>query len=134
MIPINELRIGNYVNGDKDGISVVTSIERYKDRIGITPLTFNYYSFTNQSISPIPLTREILEKCGWISNKICCYLDLNEDIYLSFHKDGNFFLVIKNNDEDSDCEELFTKLNIKYLHQLQNLIYSLVGEELTYKP
>lgn len=134
MIPINELRIGNYVNGDKDGISVVTSIERYKDRIGITPLTFNHYSFTNQPFSPIPLTGEILEKCGWISDKIYCYLDLKKEIYLSFHKDGNFFLVIKNNDEDCDCEELFTKLNIKYLHQLQNLIYSLVGEELTYKP
>lgn len=133
MIPINELRIGNYVNGDKDGISVVTSIERYEDRIGITPLTFNHYSFTNQPFSPISITPEILEKSGWISNKICCYLNLNKDIYLSFHRDGNFFLVIKNNDEGSDCKELFIKLNIKYLHQLQNLIYSLVGEELTFK-
>ena len=77
-----------------------------------------------------PITKEILSKSGWVTNSDCCYLDLPNNAYLSWHLNGNFYLVISNTDTDSDCEELFQKLDIKYIEQIKALYLALTNRYL----
>lgn len=116
MIAANELRIGNYVNHKSEGISRVTEIESHKNHIGVTPLSFNNYVFMCAEIKPIPLTPEILEKCGFVSNPYQDRYELGD-----FHFE---YCAIRN---IVWCEKY---PHIKYLHQLQNLYFALTGEEL----
>lgn len=118
MIQANELRIWNWVNyHDDDIIFQVTEISKLG--IGVkndTEETWIEYD----RFSPIKLTPKILEKCGfkvdgtynnakrWIS----------ESPIILFEGNGYFKL----------CHYSITQ--IKHLHQLQNLYYSLVGVEL----
>lgn len=67
MIQSSELRIGNIVNTDK-GIGEVTALYKYgkeEYRIGVTVPPLLRYHYTNPNVSGIPLTPEILEKCGF---------------------------------------------------------------------
>lgn len=77
-----------------------------------------------------PITKKILTKSGWITNIYCCYLYVLDDMYFSYHKNGDFFLVITNSDTESDCEELFQKLDIKYIEQIKDLYKALTNQEL----
>lgn len=71
-------------------------------------------------LSPIPITPEILEKCGFVSNP---YQDRYEfgDIHVEY-------CGIR------DICWINSHPHIEYLHQLQNLYFALTGEELTFKP
>ena len=82
------------------------------------------YSISNNSVRPIPLTSEILEKNGWFEDS---FLDnyksfyKNDRNYPSLHgqqtKDGYIY------DVDFGEETIIT--NIKYVHQLQHLLFGL---------
>lgn len=111
---IEELRVGNWVYYEGDilcEICLDTFIELYSREIELNQLT------------PIPLTEEILLKCGFsfplgTDNGNYCQLgDLGFNLYngkvLRFnYRFGN------------------TKAEIKHLHQLQNLYFALTGTEL----
>lgn len=87
---------------------------------------------TYEPAKPIPLTSELLEKCGFVNKP-------TKNYPLSFEQD--------NGDRDLDwtfriwwwrddiCVEPFGRDNghigIQYLHQLQNLYFALTGTELT---
>jgi len=104
----NELRIGNWF--------------RYQTKIG-----YDYDVFDTKYIQdlvddpqydffePIPLTEDILLKCGFI-------------------KDGNLYFkngfVFRDDKLFYNTVELYLTIN---LHQLQNLYFSLTNEELTIK-
>lgn len=126
MIKAGELRIGNKVFAKEHNLLNAT-IE------GITPngiilfKELTTYSMI-KDIEPIPLTPEILESCGFIKvkgeDKYCFgYFELEVCPMLSatLHKSGfmNFF-------------EFDTKLDIKFLHQLQNIYFILTGNELEF--
>jgi hypothetical protein len=117
----NELRVGNLVFFRGREIVVhaklLVSIEEKE--------------YEDDYIQPIPLTLEILTKCGfekdddagnWNSPK--------HDIY----RVGSFKVGIKEdfigwyNQVDDDFYSYFVQ--VKHLHQLQNLVYALTGEEL----
>ena len=118
-----ELRIGNWVQGKVsfppyEGVKLLHQVnsmmirdcEHYKD---------------NWSCEPIPLTPEILEKCGFewsiyhqAFHKIGFVFDLSER-----HVRG-YYLHISRNNSVIICPEIL------HLHKLQNLIYALTGEEL----
>lgn len=86
-----------------------------------------------KDLRPIPLTPELLEKCGfekfpydaddedveyWI-------LKLPESGQISYYKPGEFFV------SDTHSPDFYgAKVNITHLHQLQNLYFALTGEEL----
>jgi hypothetical protein len=137
MIKSNELRIGNWVlSGHFDCPQMV---------VGITPnevIMIDGHHWGLELISPIPLTPEILIACGFEKDG---FGDYNKSIswwpetsfkILSFAGD---YLYIReghmnhNRVDDSLCvlwnkdlhKERFT------LHQLQNLYFSLTGNELT---
>jgi hypothetical protein len=116
-----ELRIGNlvYYNG------ILTKITP-------TEITFQEYWQRNkgknslkpeESIQPIPLTEEILFRCGfeWCAEAFG-YFDKLHAAYIWDNGDIEIHPFCTN---DQDCW-----VKIKYVHQLQNLYFALTGEEL----
>ncbi len=102
----NELRIGNLIQ--KNGKIHYTNIFTLRD---IKNLSID----DTDIFEPIPLTEEILLKCGF--EKVAGFYSSKDEI-LELTCD---FIVWKPNTK---------KLEIKYLHQLQNLYFALTGEEL----
>ena len=124
MIAANELRIGNWVMYD-NRLFQIEAISRSlpclnTDEFGIGVVDRN-------NINPIPITPEILEKCGF-----------EWSIYhQAWHKQGfvfdlsersvcGFFMHKSRLNSEIICPE------IQYLHQLQNLYFALTGEEINY--
>lgn len=135
MIKPNELRIGNALEYFvEDSLAESEWILNIVDADDIALACKDEYF--NKYYRPIPLTPEILEKCGFekiesqkqygwyisIGNReLCwCYADY---ISLEF-KVGQL----------DDFGDTIKDINCKYLHQLQNLYFALTGEELTFKP
>jgi hypothetical protein len=74
---------------------------------------------------PIPLTEEILLKCGFEKSSNLFFCNINNFSYLkanAYGCNGNFGYCI------SDEKEIYVE--VKYLHHLQNLTHALTGEEL----
>ena len=71
----------------------------------------------NDGVSPIPLTPEILEKNGWksINGKYALKIKYAKYVVLEFTEDGIYTYINENT-------MLFT---IKYIHELQHLLYAL---------
>jgi hypothetical protein len=123
MIRPNELRIGNWVDGGKVYYKIQASD----------------FVYTNFNVTkPIPLTPEILESAGFereedeilnvYSKKYLCTCPIQDSkpdhIDFKIYEDnyGNWYLYF----EGAGIGNGF-----KYLHQLQNLYYTLTGHELT---
>lgn len=113
MIQANELRIGNWVS--KNGISV---------RVEYYFLNDDHYGLLDGGIdyNPIPLTAEILAKCGaqWDGDDYYNLIDSSDEILINWSESG---LRV-------DHIEL---PHIKYVHQLQNVYFALTGKELEVK-
>ena len=131
MIQVNELRIGNWVQNDGDFLLVrgIDSKYAYVDTNDKKDLYQHRKYLT--SIEPIPLTEEILLKCGFIMSEHGeYYQEENEDSFdnvmstkLTYNLTDELFTVV-NTDYDGyhiDC---------KYLHTLQNLWNALTNQEL----
>lgn len=75
------------------------------------------YSISNNAIRPIPLTSEILEKNGWksINGKYALKILNANYVVLEFTEDGIYTYINENT-------MLFT---IKYIHELQHLLFGL---------
>jgi hypothetical protein len=118
----NELRIGNWVKHPAAVWSHRTEVQGYgyvefqweeHDWAGIAECTINL-----EDVKPIPLTEEWLLKFGFE------YSDLNGDSGL--WKIPPFQIYGKYNQFLYDY-----RLDVNYVHQLQNLYFALTGEELT---
>lgn len=92
--------------------------QKYVDLIETDEEDFNMPESTHiNDIEPIPLTEEILLKCGFnFWGGITSYCD-REDFWSIKMEDGRF-------------EIEYVELEIKHLHQLQNLYFALTGKEL----
>lgn len=112
MIQPNELRLNNVVQID----GIITTV--------------SHIMGDEDYLEPVELTPDILEAAGFKYNQLTENYEVFYDCVgmLGINKyDGGF--VIANDNEDMG----FTgdlKSSCKYLHQLQNLIYCLTGEEL----
>ena len=133
MIQPKELRIGNYVNVF-DKIDEIKSIDE-NEHGGFCKFKNNPYQYYlchngEALIKPIILTEEILLKFGFSSRGtfwLDLYLDEKTKFTLGWHLDGRIDFEISIN------KIYFDISHIKHIHQLQNLFYSLTGEELTFK-
>lgn len=142
MINANELRVGNYIYEIFD--SPIS--EKDKRVIIINSINGNYGTIITLDdnitqldyCEPIPITPEVLEKCGlYYCMKGTCserfkyqegyWVLISSTIYLKDGGDGFSVETITYSHEE--CTEISV---IKYLHQLQNLYFALTGEELAY--
>lgn len=119
----SELRIGNWVRF-KHLLCFIITIKQDNCEIQSSRVIVNSsYDF----IEPIPLTPEILEKCGFSFG-----INLQ-----SFVRGRHQFVEIKNMIDGYLSEDgVFyygVRTKIQHLHQLQNLYFALTGKELTFK-
>lgn len=127
MIQLNELRIGNFIKGPLTINGVF-----YPDLATVEPIElqlkldhFMWFKANQdlfESIEPIPLTEEWMLK----------FSDAKEfDLKWDLHQ---YITVVKRYDKYflhfSDKGYL---LDVKYVHQLQNICFALTGEELVVK-
>lgn len=131
MIKATELRIGNFVMFDKGteyhNVQGVFNPAHAKERI--IQLEGNFVSNREEQLFGIPLTVEILVKTGFeLAND-------NYHGYLSKPFKGGRIRLCKSAEDkrnwywNNGCWVTV----IQYLHELQNLYFSLTGEELIYK-
>jgi len=140
MINPQELRIGNRIfNG------IVTEIRKDYFIFNDGFADWSSKGFANDTLLPIPITPEILDKIeGFFVDDMNYNPDKNnycmcvyEETYL--HIDSKTGVTRIGNYEhcahldDGTVTTTFYIQDTKYLYQLQNLIYSLSGEELTFK-
>ena len=109
-----ELRIGNYVRWNNTAVS----------QMELSDFS-NWYNDENSHeygdfIKPLPLTEEWLLKFGFK------FKEEYKEFYLK-----NITLSVRKNFFEFDYYGDI--VNIKYVHQLQNLYFALTGEELTLK-
>ncbi|WP_185260330.1 hypothetical protein [Elizabethkingia anophelis] len=122
-----ELRIGNYIEYNKCilpiiGIASPKPVDgRFADKWVIELLCNGFINATLDQLIPIPLTEEWLLKLGFIDEALECR---NERIHKTY-RSGELIL-----DERFILMDIDTKVEVKYIHQLQNLFYALTGEEL----
>jgi len=76
-----------------------------------------------ETYKPIPLTPEILEKCG--------FEKWGKDGY---DKNGIYISKYFNYPIYNPFGEYINSIEVKYLHELQNLYYALTKQELNYTP
>lgn len=119
MIQASELRIGNYVN-----VIRPRHDEKYLviESITGTDVNIDFRDYNLEQIEPIELTDEILKKVWFVNGEwkdktsANCLFVNDGKIYISDARDTNYSFV-------AEC---------KYVHQLQNLYYLLVGSELEF--
>lgn len=114
MIQANELRIGDEI--DRGAV-----VEIHKDGVKV----FNGLHYYENEIFPIPLSPEILEKCGFSKTSY-----EEQSWQISQSENG---IVFCEDDKNGYCEvvlDFYSQVRVRYLHQLQNLYYALTGTEL----
>lgn len=122
MIKANELRIGNWVDFSGKYFQVHT-LSRKRLQISGVGIGGEVFEYTN--INPIPLTPEILVKCGFEKDrngwqKIDSQFSLTENLFPCWLDRMLWPGGIPN----------FDNVSLNCVHQLQNLYYCLCGEEL----
>lgn len=132
MITANELRIGNWVQF-KDNLYQIDVVSKHfpflnTDEFGVGVVHYN-------NMQPIPLTPEVLEKCGLKRHK--CGIS-GADMWQGMDGwsiDNHFFSgwLFRGNGKELKLVGYYNS-EIKYIHQLQNLYFALTGEELQYTP
>ncbi len=132
MIQANELRLGNkmlYTNSNGDSEIIGCNVFHLADLSGQTDEAKPEMA---ERYSPIPLTPEILEKCGFKLWDNDWYFTKLEWLELSINIESGEICIqpIKHG------SQLFSGVHLycKSLHQLQNLYFALTGKELEFKP
>jgi hypothetical protein len=115
MIKVNELRIGNHVLDEHDNISIINTISR---SVRISNDKYKWESKSEDQIHPIPLTDELLLECGFENYEVFKNTWGYNGIEL-YIQDGIIWIDLMNN-----------SVEINYLHELQNLYFSLTKTEL----
>lgn len=114
----NELRIGNLVKYSDGSFFKVVGIHEFgldvEDNIETTYMEY-------ENFEPIPLTEEILLKCGFT------FLPQGDEVYQQIFTYNGFDIWMH---DDGFCHDYLCGGDIKHLHQLQNLYFALTNEEL----
>lgn len=126
----NELRLGNWIMDENGRQTKCAGLLNGQIVTLIDGLAL--VGKKEELFEPIPLTPEVLEACGYIDDTITTdkILELGDyGIHIRFLPEGTDDIVI------SDYGEIISiPARIKYLHELQNLYFALVDQELNYNP
>jgi hypothetical protein len=122
MMDTNQLRIGNWVCYKNN-----THLQAQVTAIGARTIYTDLSSEYDEDYSPIPLTPEILQACGFMK------IQGKEDIYrreqLQLYHGLRTTMCYTRYNSDEYC---YLGTTITYLHELQNLYFSLYKTELIY--
>ena len=118
----NELRIGNWIRTSKE--------EQVVDVLCDSVSTMSYQCLPYCDVAPILITEEWLIKFGYtkdkdgdfVKNKYC----IGSEGWFGVAHLKYETLGVSMNERHYEC----ISHNIKHVHQLQNIIYALTGEEL----
>lgn len=130
----NELRIGNFVYcKHKDGVEVgkishLTDIDFITAKIGDVEYDGKAYNSIYHCIEPIPIAEDILLNCGFekqnngeyvtiYTKSDCIDILCQKNVYYPY----NFY------------DDIILGKELKYVHELQNVIFALTGKELEVK-
>lgn len=116
----NELRLGNWVNY-RSTMGTVFPIQ-----VAVGTIEEAFERPDSGMIKPIPITEEVLLKCGFEQDLIGWRSQRNPFFVLKSLSDSGFLL--------GRLSIGLVKIRIAHLHQLQNLYYALTGQELIYTP
>lgn len=130
-VKANELRSGNYLQGKPLSIPRMGIWSN-----GITQITaYGIYCIENdisRTLEPIPLTHEILKRCGFQTDEISYWYEFSFNGIVSYltigHYKDNVFRFLPTGSLS------ISGVQIKSVHQLQNLYFSLTNQELIYTP
>ena len=120
MINAKDLRVGNYVEYLVSDYLEKTKL--YWEVVKIDADDIHWLSKVDdkdENFRPIPLTEEWLLKFGFINDKILAFYK-NNSSESTIIIDYNFICLLG-----------YSHVKLKYVHQLQNLYFSLTGIELT---
>ena len=129
MINFNELRIGNCVEHDNRYFKI-HSIAKVFPTLDTIEFGIGVVDWNN--ITAIPLTEEIILKCGFVKQIFkmsgCFIYQLERIIIMKSYANPNdiFSLTI-----EGISPKTWSIASFKYLHQIQNLYCALTGTELT---
>jgi len=133
-----ELRIGNLV--EINGFDINPPHKKIVSHVPVLTIERNGVSISNETdlvksygmFWAIPLTEEWLLKFGFEFRE--CGQDINSGAYCHWDYWVKGDLVLRGNKNRFGFEGISRKgLNIKHIHQLQNLFYHLCGKELILK-
>ena len=118
-----ELRIGNYLIADIGNVKV-ESVLGSTYRLYCHSIDEDYLAdYKISDLKPIPLTEDILLKCGFVKQDNELIMKVNTyGCLVYWHKE--MFLMMG---QFADCTDT---IDCKYLHTLQNIYFALCGEEL----
>ena len=123
MINANELRLGNWLQWN-----LMPDCAKYFQVTGLyqgSVISINNGSFNvliDRMHSPIPITPEILLKCG--------FEETEEKLFIKDIDSGTLFINFYTKKSGISTHLSAFEINIWQLHQLQNLYFTLTGEEL----
>lgn len=127
MIKAQDLRIDNWVSTDL-GYRKIADIQRNRCGSVLKPCRMTLQHFTYDSIKGIELTEDILLKCGFKiftkDNSFAFYS------YLENPCNGDFYFHLKHQIGNENWFFINIGYSFKYVHELQNAIYSLTKTEL----
>jgi hypothetical protein len=130
MISANELRVGNLLTWEGQYMFVKDIFQEQIFLHNLDESVSNFFSYAE--VAPIPLSPEILEACGFVNeNAIIGQHSLTLGRFtFSAYEGSNRFSIQEKAPENSLAKGI-DNLTIQYLHQLQNMVYFLTGQELT---
>jgi len=120
MIDKKELRLGNYVMYEQT-THVVTSMSRTLIETHWDGGTESYIHLPEE-LDPIPLTEEVLLRCG--------FEKLSGRYWLGGYPSG--FSISDKFDDINMINSMYHDVKVSYLHELQNIVKMLTGKELKY--
>jgi hypothetical protein len=136
MINANELRIGNWVYGSE---GMPQQIAYVGDTIGLRNDCYGtdkyqknpIFSYDIDTINPIPITPELLEKAGFekLLRAHFWEIDMRHNIGQIQVNPDNGMVWLRHHRHEFSMNPMTT--DPIHLHQLQNLYFALTGEELT---
>lgn len=123
-----DLRVGNYVNYNNT-VHIVNEIQKNTIKISWIDsknIKEDEFDCLYKNILSLPLTNKEIEKFGYIKDDN--NLIENRDLYIN----NSDYIIENNNGTIWLCNQFGRIAIIEYVHELQNLYFSLKNEELKY--
>lgn len=133
MINSNDLRIGNWVNCTKNSLS----FEILELRELYVTLIKENMSCNYSDLQPVPLTSEMLSSIGF-KKVVCYYMEIKKGLNLEIglnNPQNEYYCLLRQSNRTTNMPNLYDDVvlfysSLKYVHQLQNLYYTLTNSEL----